>query len=701
MKTSFKIFFCIIISLSFLGAASSVPTFFEQKVKLESKLRNQVSQVLSKLTSSDSYNVNIAISVSTPSAPDWNDPDANNNKNNDKKKDKKKKEEVANEKEEEKKLDISLKNKITFDDVELPDRQEDYIVLNKFGLEAPLVEDYKDFHPDGRIVLSMDSGREPAGESEDTKDEDRELLANLMKSNKKVSEVEKLWKFNEAIDIYKNLESVDITVQLSKGLGNDVKQAAEKYVKNIAFNLGDIKPKIIFEYVNLGRDFETSDKSQKDLMDYLSLAAQFATLFGIIFGVILFGFIGNKLLQKYFELNTGNQSQSTLTMEGGRPEEEDDDSSGEGGSGVAGGQGSDGGHDLLVNGVERFQSFYENNPEDSILLIKKWIREKGKPEVRALKALVQQMDNAALGPLMKQLSGEEKVSWKESLDSGLSPEELSLANTFIGNQIIQNLMIPEYIRNPDIYAKLVKIKVTEFGKYLKKDLETACLLLPVLGTEFINKVLYSIDGSMREKVIASSLSITPQSYEGSEEKIASLLSDVESGSKIKPFLKSLEKLLPKASKSLEEGLFKHYINEASETEAQGIFKTFFPGFLINKLPEPFLKNTLNKYPLEKKVQLLYSMEQDEKKFYVDIFAPAGTKANDLVNLEFENIDRDESKQKEIAEASDELWSDFVVYMRAQIKSDQKLASKVIELTEEWYHQNQSRVGTKPSLKAVA
>ncbi|MCR9203564.1 MAG: hypothetical protein NXH75_03235, partial [Halobacteriovoraceae bacterium] len=465
MKKFIK-FLPFISILFLLSAASSVPSFFEQKLKLEDKLKHQVEEVLSKLTTSDSFSVNVAISASNPTVPNWDDPDspeAQNNQNKNKKNKNKKDPKLNQEKPDEKKIDISLKNKVTFDDVDLPDRQEDFIVLNKFGLEAPLIEDYQDFAPDGKIIMKMDSGLGSSGPSEEEKEQmeeareqQRMMMEKMMKSGKKISEVEKMWKFNEAVDIFKNLEAVDITVQLSKGLDNDIKQAAEKYVRNISFNLGNVKPKIKFEYVSLGRDFASTEGSKKDIMDYLGLLAQFATLIGIIFGVLLFGMVGNKLIKKYFELNTGTQNQSNMSMDSPQKEEDDKDDAGAGGM-LGGGAGGEAGNDLIVNGVERFQNFYQNNPEDSILLVKKWIREKTKPQKLALKALVQQMDNKSLSPMMKELSEDERGEWKETLDGGLNPEELGKANAYIGNQIIQNLMVPEYIRDPEIYAKLIKI----------------------------------------------------------------------------------------------------------------------------------------------------------------------------------------------------------------------------------------------------
>ena len=727
MKKSIKISFLFLMTILLFGA-TDVPSFFDQKLKLENKVKGKVEEVLSKVTTSDSYNVNVNISALVPTVPVWEDPKPEDNdedfgggrksrKGSEGGQDKSTKKDDVNiaqkkekNKEGDEKVDISLKNKVTFDDVDLPEREDEFVLLNKFGLEAPLVEDYQDLTPDGKILLKMGGGVNDVQEKEEREDrireEDREdryeqmrMIAKMIKlGTKKSSEVEKMWKFNEAVDIYKNLEAVDITVQLSKGLENRIKQAAEKYVKEISFNLGEITPKIKFEYVNLGRDFISTEESKKDLMDYLGLIAQFATLIGIVLGVILFGFVGNSLIKKYFQLNTGTQNQSTMSMDGGLSQENEDGDDAGGGGGV-GGVGADGGLDLIVNGVERFETFYQNNPVDSILIIKKWIRERTKSQVYALKALVQQLDNESLVPMMNQLTEEERASWKDVLDSGLNPEELAKANTYIGNQIIQNLMVPEFIKDPEIYAKITKLKASEFKDFLKKDLVAACLLLPILGTEFINQVLNSIDDSLRERVLSISMGIGPSSYVGGEEKIKALLTNVESGARLKPFLKSLEKLLPQAAKNLEEGLYKHYINEAEETDVERVLREFYPGFLVKKLPENFLKNCLNKYPLAKKVKLLYSLSDEEQLYFVELFAVRGSKADDLLNLEFENIENDERLQKEIVAEADNLWHEFVVYVRSMISKDKSIKGPVMEILEEWRSQNQKN--SKGNLKAVA
>lgn len=716
MKVSFRWFFTCILIISFLSASSNVDSYFEQQLKLERKIKDQVDSVLSKLTTPDSFNVNVMITVSDPEAPQWDNPeDGDDSANGNGPKSKKKTEQeidkkLAEDKEAEEKTDLTIKSKVTFDDVELPERQEDFIVLNKFGLEAPLVEDYNDLQPDGKIVLSMSGnglGEQSAADKEkeeerrrEEQENNRKLLSTLSKSTRKVSEVERIWKYNKAIDIYKNLQSAEIIVQLSKGLSNDVKQAAEKYVKSISFNLGPVKPKIKFEYVELGRDFSTSEESKKSMMDYLNLAAQFATFFGIVLGVLLFGFVGNRLIKKFFDLNTGSQNQSSLKMEGGPEKEDDDKDSSAGGAGALAGEGGLS-NEFIVNGVERFQNFYENHPEDSILLIKKWIREKSNRQIKALKALVQQMDNKSLAPLMATISEDERVQWKELLDSSLGQDELADANAFIGNQIIQSLMIPEYIRDPNIYAKLVRLSGKDFESLLGKDFDTACLLLPVLGADFINDVLNFIDNDKREKIISKSLGITADSYKGAEDKIRNLLSGFGEETKNKPFLKSLEKLLPKAGKELEESLYQHFVKESEPYHAHLILKKYFPGFLIGQLPESFLKNTLNKYPLKNKIRLMYSMEESEKAFYVDIFAPAGSKAADLVNVEFEAIERDENLIKEIEESRDEYWVEFVGFVRNEIMNDSKIAGRVSELTDNWYNENISSGDTKPHLSAVA
>ncbi|MBC98112.1 MAG: hypothetical protein CME63_10200 [Halobacteriovoraceae bacterium] len=727
LTASFVLFFMFEALASDIN--QPLPSLSWQKTQLEGLIIGKVEKTLDRILKKNEYTIDVSLEVSEPEGPEWNKSDDPMKKGGENSRstasapegEKGSKDDPAAKEGEEagkdenkedkdnkdKKRDpASLSpNKIRFDDQDLPETPEDFVVFNKFGLEAPLVDDFNDLQPDGKIVLAMSNGggagRDPASlelennleeveEERDTLKSELEIAKAQAEKAKQAaknmrsptSTVEKIWKYNQAIDIYKNLAKVDILVRISQGLSEEQRQTAERFVKAINFNLGEVKPKVKVEFVKLGKDFEKKNNPWGDILKVISVFGQYATLFGIVIGVILFGIMAKGLIAKYHELNSGTSSQGAFTMENGASDEDDKSDSGSG-LGSMPGSGLDGEANLNINGVERFKNFIGHSKEDAILLVKKWLKEKDKNQMAALKALVQQMDNDALKPILMTLSESEKNEWRELLEEGLTSEELARANSFIGNQIIQNIMVPSFIKDPNVYSKIVQVKPNQFKNIVEKDFNTACMLLSLMSPDFVNSVFAYFDEELQQKLIQGSLSVTPDHFEKGQARIAKALSFIDDNPKVRPFLDGLAKMIPSAGRDVERLLYTNFIKEAPESRADFILREYFPGFLLNELPEELIKAVFNAYPMSKRVKLLKSLPEDTADYYLDIFAPAGTKANDLIQIEFETIERDDTLIKEIEANRDEYWRDFVKFLRTRLKAEKQFASQVDEVVAIW------------------
>ncbi len=725
-----------------------LPTLSWQKSQLEEAIYKKVETTLDRILNKNEYTIDVALEVTEPEIPEWNKTDTpNENKNsqdgkgrstaseqsadNDQKKaqererkkaerEKKREEQrIALEKraeEEKKKLEEERKaaenaKKIQFDDQKLPDTPEDFIVFNKFGLEAPLVDDFNDLQPDGKIVLNMSAAQDAAqnrapasslieDELEDQIEEvedERDNLFNQLQSAKTATErakeeamkkasqtsaIEKMWKYNQAVDIYKNLTKVDILVRISQSLSEEQRQSAEKYIKDINFNLGEVKPKIKVEYVKLGKDFEEKNNPWADILKVLSVFGQYATFAGIVLGVILFSIMARGLIAKYHELNSGVSNSGSFTMQSDKQDDDKSDLGGGNGSGSQAG-GLDSELNLNINGVERFKNFISHSKEDAILLVKKWLKEKSSGQISALKALVQQMDNDSLKPILINLSENEKNEWRELLEEGLTSDELARANSYIGNQIIQNIMVPSFIKDPNIYSKIVQLKPNQFKNIVEKDFNTACMLLSLMSPDFINSVFNYFDEEIQQKLILGSLDITPDHFEKGQDRISKALSFLGEEDKVRPFLDGMAKLIPTAGRDVERLLYTNFVKEAPESRVDFILREYFPGFLFSELSVDIIKTIFNSYPMSKRVKLLKSLPEDVAEFYLDIFAPEGTKANDLIQIEFETMERDEALMKEIRINSDDYWREFIQFVRARLKAEKQFASQVDEVVFNW------------------
>ena len=80
-------------------------------------------------------------------------------------------------------------SKVKFTDPDPAENPEDYIVFSKFGLEAPLIDDFNDFRPDGKILLHMDSDQK-----EKSLEREKKLKDEIDKKNKEIALKENLLK---------------------------------------------------------------------------------------------------------------------------------------------------------------------------------------------------------------------------------------------------------------------------------------------------------------------------------------------------------------------------------------------------------------------------------------------------------------------------------------------------------------------------
>ncbi|EQC45238.1 hypothetical protein M899_3157 [Bacteriovorax sp. BSW11_IV] len=708
----------IILSIFIFGQISSLaeignlPSLEWQKQGLEDKINGKVESLLLSILKRDQFSVDVEIVSNNPADPEFNKPlDANGKKkgtgigpNGEVELSEEEKAKI----EEEKKLEEAKKSNaaIKFSDVEPDANTGDHIVFSKFGMEAPLIDDFKDFQPDGKIFLTMENDndkkkleelKEKFNEKEKQYQERiKKLQYEKSQSEGQVSPVEQMWKYNNTIDIFKNLKEVNILVRLSEGLDEPVKKKIEKYVRDLRFNLGSIEPSIKFEYSILGNDINQPTKMDK-MKEWLEYASKYATLFGIVIGTILFGLIANGLVKKYFELNTGVSNTGNFKMDGGADQK--DSAKEEGLPALPGG--FDAGEMAVagLNGIERFKFYIKNTPNDAIMLVKKWVRGDEKGSDSALRALVQQMENDELKIIFGSLSENERTHWRNLLDKPLHGPELSRANDFISNQIVQSVIVPSTIDDPETYDLILKLTPEKVVAMVQADPKMSAILMNALSLSFVNEVLSKCPENIRDTIINKSVEVKAKDVVAAQGTLKSLLAKYVETVEEKPFVEKLLKLIPMTTPDLEESLFKALARNINADVLKTTALSNFPAALISELPVPFLKSVLSSYPLEKKVKMLLSVDEEIRTIFMEIFAPEGSKANDLIMIEFESYERDESEMDKITENASKYWHDFVLYTRNEINKDKTYSKEISDLLETW--SQDMEVTKKNHLREVA
>jgi hypothetical protein len=679
--------------------ARILPSLEWQKQELAGKINSKIKTSIIPIIKNDEYLIDVEIEASDPVKPEFNKTDEEAALEKAQKEEKEKEEEkeekagltpeeIAEQKKikakEARERELKNRNKVRLSNVDPKNIPEDSILFSKLGLEAPLIDDFNDFQPDGKIILSYGDATQKAKEkltAEKSKQAKLKEKLNALKNKPKPSAVEQIWKYNQSIDIFQNLKSVKIKVQLSKELVTSTRDTISDVLNGLTFNLGKIKPALTIEYVDMTENFSKGIKTSK-LTDILGWLSRFSTALGLVMASLLIGVLAWVLFNRYEKLQ--EMERNAAAAGSGAGDDEDDDDDDDDSDLDAGMMGM--GNDLSergLNGIERFKTFLLKNNVDAALLVKKWIKLGDKDEVNALRALVQQLENNELSKVFAILSQNERNSWKGFLDRTIDSDGLRKANLFISNQIVEEIIVPSAITDPEALDLLLRIKPENAAKFVQENPEEGKILMNVMNTKFVAKIIDYIDNSKVDGIINSSLEFNESSLESMLDSFKSKLKNYQSVVSRTPFLERVIELIPIAAPSRENALYKALGKSGEQESLYDLAMDNFPAVLIVKLPSFFIKDLLQRYPMEQKIEMFLSVEEQIREQFIPIYAPAGSKANDMLELEFQKAENDLVFQKNIRSNREQIWKSFVDYSRKTIKSNKAIKRDIDGIVTEW------------------
>lgn len=676
----FLISFTSVALAQYSGGLSHLPSLEWQKQELSAGIISKIERVLGPVIGAENFYSDVSITTLEIEKPQFNKTDEELALDAEK---------LAEEatSEEEKKEEIkeiespAATGKITFNSADPNDMPKDYIIFSKLGIEAPLIDDFNDFQPDGKIILSMPQGNDDRSKKIEAAGEKvKELRKKLhaLKNRPKPSIVEQVWKYNESIDIFRNIDSLKITVSVNEDIDSDVKKTVNAILTKLNFNIGDIKPKLEIKFIEFGVLKEAQPEG------FFKTLSRFSTALGLVLGTLLLCGLGWVLFKKYEELKQNETQAMTAAAGAGAQEEKDDEESGSEDSVSSVSTDSDG--NPVYNGIERFKTFLETNEATAVLLIKKWISLNEKKQIAALKALVQQLKNAQLALIFQGLDEDDRESWKENLNSPLTSEELEIANKYISNQIVEEIIVPNKISDPEVADILMKIEPSRAAEFIKEKPILGKFLLNILSTKFISRVFESFNDSELKSIVSGSLSL--KDIKITDIQLSEMKSALEKFKQVKdrlPFVKKLIDLIPMATPGREKILF-HSLSETGDAQiVRSVADEFFPSELLTKLPPGFVKTSMQSYPLSKRVELLSVLPEEEKSWLMEAIAPSGSKAADMIELELEKNSSDISFQKRIQEEGPQMHKEYITYLRKQIKIDKSVTADISIILDEFVH----------------
>ncbi len=582
-------------------------------------------------------------------------------------------------------------SKVKFTTSEASKDGEEYVIFSKLGLEAPVF------------------GDEPV-----------EI------QNSEVELAQKAYiEMSDRYNLFKYLKTIDVNLTFDSGLSENAKGVIRKVVQGLSFNINEVVPQINLQFLDLKANQIKSNpeaalaaasvggggngqskmdgilkqqNEKKIVPKWYENFKNLDVMLGLVLSAIILA-IALVIISKNFHSSSDNkqeESGSNSVQENAPDNVAENEDTGEGEDDMI--------YDLtktdlvttkITDGLERFRKANLNHYNDTILMIKNWIKTGGEQEVKALSALVLILTDTELAKIFNSLSIDERSQWKSLLHSEMSKEEISKAFTFISNKIIEMMMVPSLINDFEICDLLLDVSPSLAIKFAQKNMELGILFVNVLSANVIGEMFKIMPAELVEELIDQGADFKTEQIQQLLPSLKEQLVEVQSKREKPPFLKRILDILPSARPEIETKLYSTLLKHFTEDEVKITALKMFPRFLIPQIPDTVFKQVVAMMPLDVQIQYFASLDNDKRDISLDRFAVKGSKAREMVEVELMMITKNEVVLKKLQKDKKEILDqEFVSNVRKLIFSDMEMQREVIDQLENWLSQmkNQNEIG---------
>lgn len=550
-------------------------------------------------------------------------------------------------------------------DISLEDSRGDYLAFSKVGLEVPVLEKWMD--------------------------EDKTKLMNL-------------YRFNEAYDIFKNLDKVDITVYLDEKLPQDLNAIAQKVVKATKFNTGGVKPNLKFEKLTLewidpaltaANDVNKSpvDENGEPIEDpistkeWLEWFSRFGNAIGLILMSVLLGTFAFLLFKQWKAFMEAHQASAEASGSSQDNKDDEDDKSKEQPGAIAAG-GGDGVDDMSIKEkieetFARFRTYFETSPKEASTLVRKWINEKSKESKLALKGLAQQLSDSELIKVFNELTEAQRSSWKMLLDGHLSEEDLLKANYFLADEAVRAMLVPAKVNDTELINNLMELTPAKAVTFLENYPDYSGFLMYVISPSFTANLLEKVNEQTATQWLQDGTTFDDSQVDAQIQGFKKALIEFKKQTAENPYNDKILEMLPSFNPAKEKILYNVLAKEGNPERIIEAAKQCYPSDMILQMPKDLLKLIMQTYPMQKKVDVLATCAEDERDLLLDSFAPAGSTVREMLMMELENAQNNEDSSTRVVTMKDEIWKEFVYFSRKTLANNKKFQHDCESIIEEW------------------
>lgn len=331
----------------------------------------------------------------------------------------------------------------------------------------------------------------------------------------------------------------------------------------------------------------------------------------------------------------------------------------------------------------RFIRLIEFNFDLAVLLIKNWLNKPTEKNAQALQALGQNLTDEEITSFFEKLSITERQKWKEIIKGYLGLSDLKLASKFISEELTREMISNNTNYDLELFDLLSSLGTPELLQFIKTSPETTAALFNTLPASKLASLLSEVPKDEASKYIEASFKATIERDDAAYEALKKTLSKFHAQIENKPFTSKLLEMLPSFNPLRERVIYQSLFKSISKSEIKSVAQKNFPYELFTLLPTNIIKESLKNYPEEDRVQFLVSIEEQEKNFYLEAFAPQGTPMRDMLDLAIEEIESNPARLNQAKRSSTQNIKSFIKFHRNFLLNNPSYAPILNEILETW------------------
>jgi hypothetical protein len=334
--------------------------------------------------------------------------------------------------------------------------------------------------------------------------------------------------------------------------------------------------------------------------------------------------------------------------------------------------------------VSKIENICATNMHDLKSLVKEFLAEESIAADCALTFLANSLNVETLKKLTVLLEPAERTKWKKALITNFDLDKISIAQLHLGKSISQFYLEDSDTSGKEVREMMKLLSPRDAAQVLQKNTKLAAFLFNNLSSVQLTRVVALLEADVLTAALKESMMYSESENANIVSTLKTELQEVKSKNDnlVNPFVEKSFDLIKDVPVAKEEAIFTAIATTGQEEVLGKMAIENFPASLMLELPTSFLATALNRFKLDRRVEIILSREEADKNKLLASYGETG-KNREIIDLEIQTVTLNQLKMKSIQKNKDVLWSEFVKGVRTYYRSLAEEPTEIEEIRVRW------------------